>query len=133
MIENSCVTLPLEGRRITQLRFDFAFGMEFSDESGPFSIKINTMFTLISPIGTTECDPEKIDTCGPVLRLFNAHVSSAKAFKSGRLEITFSDGVILEVDSNPQFEAWEAVGHNGMRIVAVPGGDLAIWESNSSA
>ena len=132
MTGNSCVALPLEGRQITQLRFDFAFGMEISDECGQFSIRINTAFTLTSPMGSTDYDPEQIHTCGQALRLFNARVTSAKAYNSGRLEITLSDGMFLRVDSNPQFEAWEAVGSDGMRVVSVPGGELAIWQPNSS-
>ena len=133
MTDDSCLTLPLDGRQITQLRFDFAFGMEFSDENSRFSIRISTIFMLTSPMGSAEYNPEQTQECGPALRLFNARVTSAKAFNCGRLEITFSDGMILRVDSNPQFEAWEAVGSNGMRVVAVPGGELAIWQSNSSA
>ena len=132
MTENSCFTLPLEGRQITQLRLDFAFGIEISDEIGQFSIRINTMFTLTGPMGTAEYDPEHLHVCGPALKLFNARMASAKAFKSGRLEIEFSDGTILKVDSNPQFEAWEAVGNDGMRFVAVPGGELTVWRSDSS-
>jgi hypothetical protein len=133
MTDDSWVTLPIEGRQITQLRFDFAFGIEITDDFGQFSIRINTIFTLASPISIAEYDPEKIHACGPALKLFHARVTSAKAFSSGRLEITFSDGFFLRVDPDPHFEAWEAVAGNGMRVVAVPGGELAIWQCNSSA
>ncbi|MCA8990318.1 MAG: hypothetical protein KDA78_21915, partial [Planctomycetaceae bacterium] len=53
----------------------------------------------------------------------------AKGFKDGRLQIRFSTNTVLSVDADPQFEAWELVSNkaNGMRVVAMPGGELAIW------
>ena len=129
MAVDSCVAFPIEGRQITQLRFDYAFGLEIDDENGQFSIRVNTSFSLSTMMGSAKYDPEQILACGPVLRLFSTRVISAKAFKSGRLEIQFSDGSLLGVDSDLQFEAWEAVSSDGMRAVAIPGGDLAIWQS----
>lgn len=107
--------------------------MEFSERDFQFSIRINTIFTLTTPKGCTLFNPEKTQECGPTLELLNAVVISAKAFKTGRLEITFSESRVLSVDPNPQFEAWEAVGGNGPNFVALPGHKLAIWDSNLSA
>lgn len=132
MKDDSCLTLPLAGRQITQLRFDSSVELEFVEGNSQFSIRINVLFTLTSPTGSSEFNPEQTRQCGPVLQLFNSLVTSAKAFNSGRLEIIFSDGVLLKVNSDPQFEAWEAFGSDGMRVVAVPGGELAIWQPGSS-
>ncbi|MES2788590.1 MAG: DUF6188 family protein [Planctomycetota bacterium] len=130
MLDNSYLRLPIEGRTITQFKLDFAFGMELSKDGSEFSIRINTSFTLTEAADTSEYDPEKLPVCGPALRLLNAHVISAKAFHSGRLEVMFLDGIVLEVNSNSQFEAWEIVGNDGLIIVSRPGGGLAVWQPN---
>jgi hypothetical protein len=133
IMQQADIQLPLKGRIITQLRLDFAFGMEFDDESGKFSIRINTLFTLKDSAGSATYNPEQTIACGPALGLLHSRVSRADAFNSGCLEITFLDGALLRVDSHKHFEAWEAVGSDGMRVVATPGGGLATWQPNAAA
>jgi hypothetical protein len=122
-------SLPIGGFRIIQLRLDFAFGMEIGDAQSEFSIRINTAFTLRSSEGIRDYSVERLSEIGPAMRLLNADIEDAKGFKDGRLEITFSTNIVLSVDVDPQFEAWELVSNkaNGMRVVAMPGGKLAIW------
>ena len=122
-------SLPIDGYRIIQLRLDFAFGMEIGDAQSEFSIRINTAFTFRSSEGIRDYSVERLSEIGPAMRLLNADIEDAKGFKDGRLEITFSTNIVLSVDVDPQFEAWELVSNkaNGMRVVAMPGGKLAIW------
>lgn len=126
MADDSLIVLPIAGRRITQLRYDFAFTMEFSDEINSLSIRIGAALTLTSPAGTAEYNPERAIECGPTLRLFNARVIEAKVFSCGRLEIWFSDGVSLAVEPDSHFEAWQATSTYGLHLVSLPGGGLAI-------
>ncbi|MES2794122.1 MAG: DUF6188 family protein [Planctomycetota bacterium] len=130
MHDSSYRRLPIEGLTVTQLKLDFAFGIELSNDDSAFSIRINTIFTLKEATETADYAPETLPACGPALRLFNAQVVSAKAFNNGRLEVVFLGGAVLEVNSNSQFEAWEVVGNDGQRTVALPGGGLAVWQPN---
>ncbi|WP_109507281.1 DUF6188 family protein [Nocardioides speluncae] len=44
----------------------------------------------------------------------------------GDLTVHLPDGS-LSVSSTPAFEAWSIVGPNQERVIAMPGGELAIW------
>ena len=45
----------------------------------------------------------------------------------GELEIRFSDGVLLRVAPDPDYEAWEMYSTRGERLIAVPGDGIAKW------
>lgn len=129
MEHESYWSLPIKGLRLIQLRLDHAFGMEIGDAESEFSIRINTVFKLKNSNGITEHSVERLSEIGPALQLFNADVVDAKAFKNGDLEIIFSTNTVLSVEPDAQFESWEIVSNstNGMRVVGMPGGELAIW------
>jgi hypothetical protein len=59
-------------------------------------------------------------------------VSSVTAFKGSHLEVVFGDNAILHVPADDKYESWGLVGDNGMRIVSVPGGELAVWLPGST-
>lgn len=122
-------SLPIKGFRIIQLRLDYAFGMEIGDADSEFSLRVNTTFKLEDSEGITSYVTEQLSEIGSALRLFNADVVDAKAFKNGRLELTFATNTVLSVEPDSQFEAWEVVSNStdGTRVVAMPGGELAIW------
>ncbi len=122
-------SLPINAFRVIQLRLDYAFGMEIGDVDSRFSLRVNTMFKLKDSEGVANYSVERLSEIGPALRLFNADVVDAKAFKNGSLEVTFSKNMTLSLEPDHQFEAWELVSNStdGMRVVATPGGELAIW------
>lgn len=119
--------LPLNGRKVIQLRLDFAFGMEFGDSASEFSLRIYTTFAIENVNGTVTCDPERLSECGPALRILHSEVVHARAFKNGHLKLDFTNGSTLSVAPNLEYEAWEGVGMNGARFVSMPGGELAVW------
>ena len=63
----------------------------------------------------------------PLLALMSRTVKRAEAFKNGSLLLVFNEGDVLAVDADPNYEPWNIAGENGLRVVSVPGGDLAIW------
>jgi Family of unknown function (DUF6188) len=63
----------------------------------------------------------------PALAEYGLTVEVAVAHKSGRLDLAFSDGSVLTVEVDPNFEAWDLSGPRGFLVVSIPGGDLAIW------
>jgi len=106
--------------------------MEIGDTDGEFSLRINTPFKLKDSEDIADYTAERLSEIGGALRLFDAVVVDAKAFKNGRLEMTFSNGIIVFVDPDTRFEPWEAVGNgeDGMRIIAMPGGELVVWSGS---
>jgi hypothetical protein len=45
MTDSDTLALPLAGRQVTQVRFDFAFGIELSEAEPWFSLRIGEPFT----------------------------------------------------------------------------------------
>ncbi|MEU8004496.1 DUF6188 family protein [Catellatospora sp. NPDC049111] len=122
--------LPFRGLTVIQVQVDFAFGLTFNDQS---TARISSTATLgwvniAAHPDEVELEPERQDVAAG-LALFNTQVLSAVAFKSGALRIVFSTGRKLTVDPDPDHEGWTATGPDGMRVVSLPGGDLAVWTS----
>ena len=124
------LALPLSGRQVTRLRFDYAFGIDFYEDEKLFSLRIEVPFTTTTGPITESYDPEKCVQCGPLLALLHTVVVSATATRKGRLEVGFTSGLTLCVEPDPQFEAWELVGSDGTRVISVPGGDLVTWRAD---
>ena len=130
MTDSDTLSLPLAGRLVTQLRFDFAFGIELCEDEPRFALRISEPFTTTNGSVTVSYDPEKSVQCGPLLALLQDHVHSATATMTGRLAIAFTSGLTLRVDPHPQFEAWELVGSDGTRVISGPGGNLVTWSAD---
>jgi hypothetical protein len=54
-------------------------------------------------------------------------VRSARTRDTGELEITFGSGSRLLVDADPDVESWAVAGPDGMLIVCVSRGEVAVW------
>lgn len=125
--------LPLDGRCISQCCVDFAVTFRFSDANDTFEVRVGEPFVLSRDGHERVLNPEEDPTSvGSVLSLLHQTVSGAVAFKDGRLELSFSDGASLNVPVGQDFEAWELVGPGGLRVVSLPGGDLAVWRAEPS-
>ena len=77
----------------------------------------------------------------PALRLLWKPVASIKITKTGPLEIFFSDQGKISIQPSDEYEAWHIEGGyglhgdqglTGLRIICMPGGELAIWLPDSS-
>lgn len=121
--------VPVAGRSVTQCRLDYAFTLVVADESaGSFEIRIEQPFMVTSGAGEVVLDPEgEPARMAPALGLLHQAIEQAVAFKDGRLELSFTDGGVLSVPVGEDYEAWNIVGPAGLRIVSLPGGELAIW------
>lgn len=110
------------------LRIQVDYAVTFLTTDG-FAFRIEQPFVLTDPSGheqllVPEGDPTKL---APVLLLSRTAVRRAAAFDDGRLELDFQDGSRVQVPCGEDYEPWEATGPEGLKLVAVPGGDLSIW------
>ena len=126
--------VPMVGT-VTQCRLDYAFSLVIADDSaGSFEVRIEQPFVVAGSDGEVRLDPEgDPQQMAPALRVLRRTVEQAIAFKDGGLELTFDDGAVLRVAAGEDYEAWNIVGPGGLRLVSMPGGELAIWspETNS--
>ncbi len=118
--------LPLAGLRVDQCLVDFAFTLRCE---GGFEVRIECPFRFRAATGETrELDPDEDPAdLAVALRIVRGSVRSAVALKGGQLEVEFVDGSAISVPADASFEAWNLVGPEGMRVICLPGGELAIW------
>jgi hypothetical protein len=121
-----CWELPVGGVRVAECCVDFAVSIRLSNE---VSVRIEQPFVYTTAEGVDhlivpEGDPVRL---APVLTVARLAVGQGAAFKDGHLELRFDDGSLLSVPATEDLEPWEIVGPDGLRVVSVPGGELAVW------
>lgn len=121
--------LPIDGYVVTQCRLDYTFTMVATEGAAsvcelqieqPFTVGAGSLVTPVNPEG----DPTQM---APALRILRAEIAQACAYKDGCLSVAFVDGTNLRVPPCESAESWNVVGPAGLRIVSLPGGDLALW------
>lgn len=119
-------TLPLIGRTVSRCVVDYYFAIEFLE--GPrYEIRIEDAFSVTLGDVATRLLPSEPEKLGPALTLLHRDVLAAVAHNSGELEVTFSGGFLLTVPVSPDYEAWQVIGHDGLLVISLPGGSLAVW------
>lgn len=127
--------LPLAGCAVVQCCVDWALTLRLEHPSGTFEVRIEQPFTFTSATGSEvllvpENDPTGL---GPVLACSRTAVEEAAASDDGELAMSFADGSSIRIRSSPDHEAWGLTGPAGLRVVSVPGGELAIWQPDQAA
>ena len=117
--------LGLEGQSVTHKTVDYTVSL---NTNAGFEIRIETNFSLRTPEGDFDLSPESSDMQAERLQsLLHQTVTSSVADESGALSLGFSDGSRLHVDPNDSYEAWTVASPGGMKVVSMPGGELAVW------
>ncbi|GAB3407660.1 DUF6188 family protein [Flindersiella endophytica] len=117
--------LPLAGYQVTRCSFDHAVTLLFEND---FEVTIESAFVLRAADGGGEqLVPGDPPTLAPALTFWQRTAASALAYDDGRLELRFGDGGTIDVPSDERYEAWNLTGPGGLRVVSMPGGELAIW------
>ncbi len=121
--------LPMAHRMVTQCRLDYAFTLVVADDpAGSFEIRIERPFAVHHGGHEIVLDPEgESEAMAPALAFLRREVERAIAFKDGRLQLCFVGGGALRVPADEEYEAWSIVGPAGLRVVSMPGGELAVW------
>ncbi len=114
---------------VWQLRVDHAIWLVLNTE---IIITIEGVSTITRGSSTVAVEQGPAGLVAVLERLWTK-VSSVTAFKDGRLEIVFGDDAKLDVPADDNYEPWGLVGDDGMRIVSVPGGGLAVWLPGAAA
>lgn len=117
--------LAMQGNLVTQITFGFSVSL--TTNKG-FEVRVENDFTLQTAQGDFSLVPGKSSAnVGQLNSLLNRAITSAAADESGSLIITFTDGTRLQVDPNSTYEAWTVTGPDGLKVICMPEGELAIW------
>jgi hypothetical protein len=119
--------VPLHGKTVTRCFVDSAFGIEFWEHGNVTTIRIEGPFTFETHGATQRLFPEHPTALGPALSTLSKTVTAVHAYKDGCLEVRFADGSSLSAKPDVEYEAWEIVGSDGLRVVCTPEGCLSIW------
>lgn len=122
--------LPVTGQPVAQLCLDYAVTLRLGND---VSVRIEQPFVIVAEDGTERLvvPDGELDRLAPILRLARAIVTEGLAFDDGHLELTFAGGTRVSVPSAEDYEPWEVVATEGMRIVSVPGGELSVWQPSA--
>lgn len=117
--------LGLEGQSVTHETVDYTVSL---NTNAGFEIRIEVDFSLRTPDGNFDLSPGSSDAQADHLRaLLHQKITFSIAEESGALSLVFSNGSRLHVDPHDSYEAWTVAGPGGMKVVAMPGGELAVW------
>lgn len=122
--------LPIAGMAIDQCCFDFAVVLRLGSGAAMWEIRISQPFAVVGSDGTEQLVlPEEHSHVEAVLALLRHEVEEALGYKDGRLELKIVGGASVQVPPDEGYEAWEAAGPDGMKVIGLPGGDIAVWRS----
>jgi len=129
--EDDRYVIPLKGRSVSRCYVDFAFGLLFHEDGPRTEVRIEGKMRLISSEKEIVAEPADVASLGPFVALFGQSVTESAAFKNGTLRIQFAHGLQLEAEPLERFESWAVTADDGLRIVSLPGGSLAFWQSTA--
>jgi hypothetical protein len=89
-----------------------------------------TKFTLVDSTGSACIDVENdASSAAPLLALIpKATVHSITVSTDGDLRIQFDSGHMCSISPEDNYESWQISGEEGLLMVCMPGGELAIFE-----
>ncbi|QIZ37428.1 DUF6188 family protein [Saccharopolyspora sp. ASAGF58] len=122
--------LNLQGQQVTEQSFDYtvSFGT-----SGGFELRIEHDYTLRTSHGVLRFSPEPSNADSDDLQsLAEQVISKASTENDGTLIVRFASESELRAHPSRIYEAWTVAGPGGMKVVCMPGGDLAIWKANKA-
>jgi len=121
--------LPYRGRQVTAIVVDHALTLVLD---GDATVRIEggatlSYLPLTAPARVEYPLQPATQEVADALRLFGTTVLSSVAFKSGALRLAFDSGYHVNVPNSQAFEPWCATGPGELRVVSLPGGELAVW------
>jgi Family of unknown function (DUF6188) len=118
------------------LDFRFALSIQDGDQAEKLDVAIATTFSARStPDGrAAQYDPEASDPALGALAVAVRfqRVTECRVTSEGLLRLGFASDLQLEVPPSPDYEAWQ-LDSSDLKIIAKPGGGLAVWDETSSA
>lgn len=124
--------IPLSGEMLDSQEVDYTVRLYFS---GDFFVRIESPFTLNLPDGRILLSPEEDESqaFSPLSDLVGHVVAESTIDDAGVFTVVFENGSSLVAKPDKAYEAWTLNGPNGLLVVCMPGGELAVWDAASNA
>jgi len=122
------IEIPIKGKSLAKIVVNHLIDLVFEGDLEVITIRIEGQFYLELGQKSARLAPDGAEARGMVQKLIGKEVIHSFAEEDGTLTVLFSDQTQLVVNSDPNYEAWEAFGKRGFRVVCMPGGELAFWK-----
>jgi hypothetical protein len=106
-------------------RISIDYGIECILQSADRWINLRFTSARLSEVKLIEVDDR--DSIPHLLRLLHFDVTELQVDDDSVLIVIFQNGAELRVYPNDEFESWELVTSDSMRMVCMPGGQIAEW------
>jgi hypothetical protein len=126
------VKLPVLGLTVSRCCIDQALSLEFFSEHVDVLVRFEGVLRLRRGGSVILLNAEDPRSLAPALELLGQRATVAQAEQEGGLLMQFADGSQLEVDPDPDYEAWELTTSAGFRLVSSAGGGLVTWQGTTS-
>jgi hypothetical protein len=121
--------VSLADAAVTRCCVDYGFTLVVSGEAESFEVRIEQAFVVRRVGSDVRCepggDPKMLQAA---LTVLHTGVIEVMASRDGQLSLRFADDAELRVPASEEFESWTLVGPAGLRLVSMPGGELAVWK-----
>ncbi|MEO1440291.1 MAG: DUF6188 family protein [Chloroflexota bacterium] len=111
---------------VTRCMFDYRFTIQLLVDQLSVDITIESGFMFMNGEGNHQLDSEQHNNLGRCLAVLHKSVQQVIMHKSGLLEVKV-DAISISVPPDANHEAWQVSVTNGLRVIAMPGGALAVW------
>jgi hypothetical protein len=123
--------LGLIGAAVDQCCFDYAVVLHFRSNDSVWEVRLEAPFAMRTAEGTEHLVlPEEAVHLESVLTILRTSIEGATAFKDGHLKLELSNGTVLDAPPDEGFEAWTLTGPDGLMLVCLPGGEVAVWSGD---
>jgi hypothetical protein len=125
--------LPLIGRVVTRFCLDFAVNLEFLNAEPAYYLCIESDPLLSQDENEVTLSLDDRAQAARLSIVARKIVRDVRVYENGALIMSFGERLKLSVPANTKYEAWNVSASDGMKIVCMPGGRLAIWSPNDRA
>lgn len=127
MIPSGDVDLRLAGRTVSRCYVDDAFGIQLLEDGPEVDLRLGGPFVVGDGITEWRAHAETMSNLDKALAIVHRTLTRAVARADGTLAIELSGGLTIRVPPNPPYESWTLASADGMKVVCLPSGGLAIW------
>ena len=117
----------LVGQKLEYVRLGHAIVLGFA---GGRQVVIETVAHLAWPTGRIDVEPGEHPS-DALATLLGDVVRTVRTDDGGGLRIAFAGGSELVVGADAEYESWAVTGPDGVLIVCLAGGELAVWGRRS--
>lgn len=113
---------------VEALQLDHAFTLRmrsFTDQR--LEIRLEGCFDYQREGNLSRLSAEDPSTLAAVGSVLHTDVSSITIWKNGKLEIALANAGLIISEPDEDYEAWGLAATDELKIVCMPGGDLAVW------